>query len=179
MDLMLLFLCIKVLSLSLRLSRCLFPCVSLCLFIGMCVSMSLCVCPCRCDAPFHAGYIQTPGWDPDTNHIYPIFMNSWVHVPVPDGHLLMLSAVHLLLSREMSDCKDRLAVYAGSSDIPMWTLCAKTTRHPPPKVLDVSDVYVHFRSGQHSGKKNGAGGFRLLFSFHQVSCLSFDFTFVC
>ena len=145
----------------------------------MCVSMSLCVCPCWCDAPFHAGYIQTPGWDPDTNHIYPIFMNSWVHVPVPDGRLLMLSAVHLLLVREKSDCKGRLAVYAGNSDIPMWTLCAKTTRHPPPEVLDVSDVYVHFRSGQHSGKKKGAGGFRLLFSFHQVSCLSFDFTFVC
>ena len=142
----------------------------------MCVSMSLCVCPCRCDAPFHAGYIQTPGWDPDTNHIYPMFVNSWVHVPVPDGHLLMLSAVHLLLAREKSDCKDRLAVYAGNSDIPMWTLCAKTTRHPPPEVLDVSDVYVHFRRGQPSGKKKGAGHFRLLFSFHQVSCLSFGFT---
>ena len=41
------------------------------------------------------GYVQTPGWNPEDGTTYPSGMDSWVSIPVPEGHKVIISVIEL------------------------------------------------------------------------------------
>ena len=42
-----------------------------------------------------AGYIQTPGWNPEDGTTYPSDMDSWVSIPVPQDHKVIVTVIDI------------------------------------------------------------------------------------
>nr|KAG5690494.1 hypothetical protein BaRGS_033334 [Batillaria attramentaria] len=118
------------------------------------------------------------GWDKKTE--YPVLMDSWVEVSVPFGHAIMVSLVEVqvdlrqpLFNIDVLNCskreRDRIKVYAGGREDKdlLWISCYKY--RPPPALLHTEAVHVHFFSD--SVLSDGDLGFRLLFSFHNLSAV--------
>ncbi|KAK7502264.1 hypothetical protein BaRGS_00006628, partial [Batillaria attramentaria] len=124
------------------------------------------------------GYVQTPGWDKKTE--YPVLMDSWVELSVPFGHTIMVSLAEVqvdlrqsLLYLDVLNCaeseRDRIKVYSGGREDKdlLWISCYKY--RPPPALLYTDAVHVHFFSDD--VPSSGDLGFKLLFSFHNLSAV--------
>lgn len=109
-----------------------------------------------------SGYVQTPNWNGE--NMYPILMDSWVRINVPENHAVLVSIMRL----DLEDCNyDSLSLYLEgySQDNFVWKVCR---RFPPrPDLYHASVLFLHFISDESFSMT----GFRLLFSFHNLTAL--------
>lgn len=112
------------------------------------------------------GYVQTPRWDGQTP--YPPFMSDWVKIRVPQQHKVMLSFSHLDLAGSIYNChRDVVQVYKEtlSPSHRLLEVCSNYTI--PPRIIEATMLYVYLDSWD----PDAHSGFKLLFSFHNVSAL--------
>ncbi|KAK7474595.1 hypothetical protein BaRGS_00034179, partial [Batillaria attramentaria] len=117
-----------------------------------------------------SGYIQTPGWNENGETTYFSHMKSVVQVEVPHNHKVLISIHHVDI--EASDgpgCAfDSLVLYARFTQFythTIWNVCG--SRYPSPELFGARTFFVEFVTD----RSTEMTGFRLHFSFHEVSAL--------
>lgn len=116
---------------------------------------------------FHVGYLQTPYWDGERSN--PSSVDTWIRVAVPADHFaftkLLLSDLEIHLSSEAYGFGE-ITLYSNSTVIWTWR-----GEFPTPVTLLKTNVFfVHYRNED----MIYFTGFRLNFSFHNVSSLPFQ-----
>ncbi|PVD27970.1 hypothetical protein C0Q70_10546 [Pomacea canaliculata] len=112
------------------------------------------------------GYIQTPNWDGIKK--YPVLMDSWVKIDVPQLSSVMVSLPHMDLEGESSNIcpNDGIELYVNdTSHRPVLSRCKNVPI--PPRLFQTPALYVHFYSNEYGSNT----GFRLFFSIHNQSSL--------
>ena len=112
-----------------------------------------------------AGYVQTPGFDGVTRS--PLNMNSWLKIPVPFHHSVMISFAHLYLSIHASmGYGGKIAIYTHHLSASDMRLYINSRFRPDPRLYDTSVLFVHYWTVQ---PPLNTRGFQMLFSFHNSS----------
>ncbi|PVD27972.1 hypothetical protein C0Q70_10548 [Pomacea canaliculata] len=112
------------------------------------------------------GYIQTPSWDGHKR--YPVLMDSWVKVDVPEQSAIMVSLPHIDIEGDSPFyCPgDGVELYVIETlNQSSWTRCK--SKLVPPTLYQTRALLVHFYSNEYGSNT----GFRLLFSIHNQSSL--------
>ena len=114
---------------------------------------------------YFEGTITSLDWDGMTSYYFK--MDAWVKVSIPQSHVMMLSVLHIDISREFHSCnKSYVATYTDPSfSQPQTMYCGKTL--PGPTLFDPHSraVFVRFYSNAQRAQR----GFKLQFSFHPES----------
>ncbi|PVD27971.1 hypothetical protein C0Q70_10547 [Pomacea canaliculata] len=112
------------------------------------------------------GYIQTPNWDGIKK--YPVLMDSWVKIDVPQLRFVMVSVPHMDVEGEASNIcpNDGIEFYVDEIlNGPTVTKCKNVPMQP--RLFKTHTLYVHFYSNEYGSNT----GFRLFFSIHNQSSL--------
>ena len=116
-----------------------------------------------------AGYVQSAMW-----HLVPTFVtlpvraDSWLQIPVPLGHIVMWSMLHI---HDGIQHQTQLRVYVGGKTPSVLVWQGGDSVDPEPAVHNTSSVFVYFMQGD----PRIFLSFRLIFSFHKVRILAFDY----
>ena len=100
---------------------------------------------------------------------YPRGTDNWVKVTAPQGHITVISSPYFNLRGSCWFTSVTLYKGGKTPKDKVWKGCWATS----PGVLVIQDarvVHVHFDAKRSEPK--GQEGFRLLFTFHEVSCKS-------
>ncbi|KAK7493412.1 hypothetical protein BaRGS_00015312, partial [Batillaria attramentaria] len=111
-----------------------------------------------------AGYIKTPNYT--VSSPYPINIESWARLHVPEGHAVMLSFSHLDMDNKLSTRCTTVKVHRISNltERQVWDYSSWEYFHPAVLVARTVEVYVY--TFMVYGRSTG---FRLMFSFHNLS----------
>ena len=111
-----------------------------------------------------AGSISTPGWDGVTSYFFTMYTRASVRVP--EGHVVMVSVLHMEITGTYGICSD---FYAAWSIHPEGTamekyLCGNTI--PGPKLYETNLLTFFFSAEEN---RRSFRGFKIQFSFYPRS----------
>ena len=110
------------------------------------------------------GSISTPGWDGVTSYFFAMYTRASVRVP--EGHVVMVSVLHMDIPGTYSTCSDFYAAWSTHPEgsIMEEYLCGNTI--PGPKLYESNLLIVFFSA---VGNSMSIRGFKIQFSFYPRS----------
>ena len=127
-----------------------------------------------------AGFIQTPGWNPDlVSTTYPRSMFSFIDIDVPVKHTLMVSVVHMDVEGVSYTCQSDWLMLLEKTDEAslrrVWLGCNSYSQGSAiPVLLHTHMARVVFRSDATVQYY----GFRLLYTFHRVGSIKAGLNYI-
>lgn len=110
------------------------------------------------------GSISTPGWDGVTSYFFAMYTRASVRVP--EGHVVMVSVLHMDIPGTYSTCSDFYAAWSIQPEgfIMEEYLCGNTI--PGPSLYESNILTVFFSA---VGNSMSIRGFKIQFSFYPRS----------
>ena len=112
-----------------------------------------------------AGSISTPGWDGVTSYFLAMYTRTSVRVP--EGHVVMVSVLHMDIPGSYSICGNVHAAWSTHTGMLRGFLCGNTI--PGPELYDDTESKLLTLTFYAWGMGRAVKGFRLQFSFYPRS----------